>query len=85
MVEPQKTNASGEGGAALTKLSGGMNGSKNKLCGVKHTADIRRELHRAVLGLWALCGGDAQRTTLLLRRQDRLGTLSMSTVDLGGV
>lgn len=50
MTEPQKTNASGKGGATFTKLAGGVSGSKNRDCGVKHTSDSRRTLQQGRAG-----------------------------------
>jgi hypothetical protein len=81
----RKQNASGKGGAPFTKLAGGANGGKKKLyCGVKHTADIRRELQRAGLALRSTSG--ATQRTMLLRVLQHLGARGINTpeaVDCG--
>lgn len=62
---------------------GGANSGKKKfLCGVKHTADIRRELQGAGLGLRST-GGITQRA-MLLRVLQYLGPRGINTPEAVG-
>lgn len=78
-----KENASGKGGGAFTKLGGGQNDGKEKICdSVKHTSDIRRELQRAGLGL-RNAHGVTQRA-MLLRVLQYLGARGINTTEAVG-
>jgi biotin operon repressor len=82
MAESTKENASVEGGASFTKLAGGVNERIKKLCSTQHTSDIRRELHRAGLGMRNTHG--VPQRVLLLRVLEYLGTRGISSAEAIG-
>jgi hypothetical protein len=77
-VKQPKQNASGKGGAHITKLAGGVKAKKKVFfCGVKHISKLRRELQAAGLGLRDTSGRTQCET--LLRVLQYLGPRGINT------
>ncbi len=77
-MSAKKQNATGKGGAQVTQRAGRVKGKKGTfLCGVKHTSDLRREVHDRGLAL-SNTSGMSQRDTLL-RVLQYLGPRGLNT------
>lgn len=78
MSSSKKRNASGKGGASLSKLAGGESGQNKILrCGVKHISILHRRLHAAGLSL-SSTRTETQLNTLLKTLQ-HLGEAGLNT------
>ncbi|MFC0131403.1 hypothetical protein CR105_03025 [Massilia eurypsychrophila] len=79
MRTPEKANASGKGGAHITKRAGRVSGKQKQtfVCGVKHISKLRRELQTAGLGLRDTSGRTQCET--LLRILQYLGPRGINT------